>query len=132
MHRFTNYLAKLRSGDAKPAAPTATAAAKSDSRFPAVDIDTGRFKYVLIEVTDPDGNTFHLVRGHAGPAYGYHYNVATPTVNKLKEAGWKHEVLGGGRIDHNAETKNILVYGARPNACSFVLHLLTKQYIRCT
>ena len=117
MHRFTKYLAKLRSSDAKSAAPAATTATKSDSRFPTVDIDTGRFKYVLIQVTDPDGNTYHLVRGHAGPTYAYHYNVATPTVNKLREAGWKHEVLGGGRIEHNVEAKKILVYGARRCLC---------------
>lgn len=109
----------MRSSDAKSAAAAATTTKKTDTRFPTVDIDTGRFKYVLIEVTDPTGNTFHLVRGHFGPAYAYHYNVATPTVNKLREAGWKHQVLGGGRIEHNAEAKKILVYGTRPDGRAY-------------
>ena len=93
---------------------------KTSTRFPAVDIDTGRFKYVLIKVTDPTGNTFDLVRGHSGPGFGYHVDVARPTVTKLREAGWEYHVLGGGRIEHDPTLKRILVYGALPDACAWL------------
>ena len=110
-------LAKLRSGDAQSTPATPGNSAKTSDQFPAVDIDTGRFKYVLIEVTDPSGDTLHLVRGHGGPGFGYHYNVANPTANKLQEAGLQYEVLGGGRIEHDATAKKILIYGGHANAC---------------
>ena len=82
-----------------------------DPRFPAVDIDTGMFKYVLIEATNPAGQTYHLVRGHTGVKYTYHIDVARETINELQKAGWKHDVLGGGKIEHDAEAKTIKIYG---------------------
>ena len=94
----------MRTGDGKAAA-AAAAAAKTDARFPAVEIDEGRFKYVLIQATNPAGKILHLVRGYAGDGYHYHVHAATPTVNKLQEAGWQYEVLGGGRIQHSAAAK---------------------------
>lgn len=81
--------------------------------LPIVDIDTGRFKYLLIKVTTPAGNTFNIVRGHNGVHYTYHSEVAAPTITKLNNRGWKHEILGGGTISHSPEAKTIFIYGAR-------------------
>lgn len=74
----------------------------------AVEIGTGRFKYVLIEVRTTNGIR-HLVRGVPGASY--HMDAARPTISTLEAAGASYTVLGGGRIEHDSDTKTISIYG---------------------
>ena len=79
--------------------------------FAPVDISPqGVFKYVLVKATDPTTKAYKfLVRGVLGASY--HKDAAQPTLLALEEAGLEYHVLGGGRINHNSEGKDILIYG---------------------
>lgn len=80
----------------------------------AVDIDTGRFKYVLIQVKDGDKERY-LVRGNTSA--GYHADVfekcedeeLRPLKKQLKNLKW--ECVGGGRIIHHPNKKTINIFG---------------------
>ena len=98
-------------GDELKAAVNACTNTLDMDTLPIVDIDTGRFKYLLIKVTNSAGKTFNIVRGHNGVHFTYHSEVAAPTITKLERAGWKYKILGGGRIQHDPETKTIFIYG---------------------
>jgi phosphohistidine phosphatase len=106
--------AAMRTGDGNAAASAdvngAAEVGNTAEKFLAAEIDNGTQKYVLIEATDPTtGQSVHLVRGSVAAAY--HKDAARNTVRALKEAGWPYNVLGGGRINHDAGRKEILVYG---------------------
>lgn len=91
------------------------------SSIPEVDIDSsGVFKYILIKLTtgtkDGDVLTRDVVRGYADCSY--HTDIddrLESQLNQLKKAGslenYMKRVLGGGRINHDAEAKTIKVYG---------------------
>jgi phosphohistidine phosphatase len=82
----------------------------TEELFPAVQIDEGTFKYVLIHAEDPHtGEQKDLVRGKTGDPY--HADVARPTVEALEEAGIAVTVLGGGRIRHSVSEKKIEIFG---------------------
>lgn len=86
-----------------------------------VDIDPdGVFKYILIKVSSPknDGKLEDklIVRGYAECPYHADINdKVTSELQKLKSSKaidkWRSKVLGGGRIQHDADVKKILVYG---------------------
>ncbi|XP_023311894.1 14 kDa phosphohistidine phosphatase-like [Anoplophora glabripennis] len=86
-----------------------------------VDIDpSGVFKYILIKVTSPnsDGQLEDklIVRGYAECPYHSDINdKVTGELQQLKASkairDWRSKVLGGGRINHDAEAKDIKVYG---------------------
>lgn len=79
-----------------------------------VDIDTGRFKYVLILVKN-GGEEKYLVRGYTFA--GYHADVfekcedeeLCPLKKKLTSLKW--ECVGGGRILHDPNKKSINIFG---------------------
>lgn len=73
-----------------------------------VDIDEGVFKYVLLKVQLDTGVT-HLVRGRCMAKY--HKDVAAPICGMLHGRGVRHQILGGGRINHDKDTKKIVIYG---------------------
>lgn len=77
--------------------------------FRPVEIEIGVQKYVLIAVNPGTDHTTYLVRGHCSAAY--HKDAARQTTTELSEVGISYNVLGGGRIDHNAAAKTILVFG---------------------
>ena len=84
--------------------------------LPAVDIDSdGKFKYILIRVSDGQQEPRHLVRGYKWAAF--HADILDHVVEKelkpLKQrvAGLRWSCPGGGRIQHNARDKTILIYG---------------------
>lgn len=89
--------------------------------IPIVDIDTeGVFKYILIKVSSPnEKGEFEdktIVRGYADCPFHTDINdKVTEQLLKLKETGalkdWRSKVLGGGKIKHDPEAKNIQVYG---------------------
>uniref|UniRef100_A0A1B6CYR7 Sex-regulated protein janus-A n=2 Tax=Clastoptera arizonana TaxID=38151 RepID=A0A1B6CYR7_9HEMI len=78
---------------------------------PDVEIDPeGVFKYILIKVFEKQGGASKMiVRGNKqGPYHADIYDECTPMIHKL---GLATTCTGGGRIDHNATAKKILVYG---------------------
>lgn len=66
-------------------------------------------KYVLIRCEPQGERHFYLVRGD--PSVEYHNQVAQPTVDALRLLKLPSAVEGGGRISHDPEKKEILVYG---------------------
>ena len=79
-------------------------------RLPAVQISKeGRFKYVLIEAFDEQGNTRYLVRGDI--RVGYHVYCAQPTIDELRSRSLFAKVLGGGRMEHYPKQKLLKIYG---------------------
>ena len=67
-------------------------------------------KYVLIRASTPEISTKFIVRGDSNA--NYHLDAAKPALESLERvSGCEYEVLGGGRIRHDAETKSIEVYG---------------------
>ena len=76
---------------------------------PRAEIDDGLQKYVLVKVQDEGGKDHWFVRGNCGAAY--HNDAATPLVRLLEDKGVYYDVVGGGRILHDAAAKSIKVYG---------------------
>uniref|UniRef100_A0A0K0EEC1 Sex-regulated protein janus-B n=1 Tax=Strongyloides stercoralis TaxID=6248 RepID=A0A0K0EEC1_STRER len=75
-----------------------------------VDIDpSGIFKYILIEATDKaTKESKMIVRGYGDCPY--HADILDNVKEKeTKDA--KFKCVGGGRINHDKDNKNILVYG---------------------
>jgi phosphohistidine phosphatase len=97
----------------------------------AVDIDaSGRFKYVLIRLYLKDNTSKLLVRGHAWGEY--HDDIYQKTLESAMAAGLDTECLGGGRINHDPDKKEISVYGysvgyGRADHCETV-RLIKKKY----
>jgi len=103
---------KASMGAGCPTKPTADfdRAASALRAAPAVQIDEGIFKYVLIEATDPSGHESRfLVRGALKAPY--HVDVARPTVTALQAAGCSVDVRGGGRIKHGADKRIVEIFG---------------------
>ncbi|KPJ00309.1 PREDICTED: sex-regulated protein janus-A isoform X2 [Papilio xuthus] len=79
--------------------------------IPKVDIDkSGVFKYILINVTDKnkqEESPVTIVRGYAH--CNYHSDILDEVEGKLQPL--QCEVLGGGRISHDADFKRIKIYG---------------------
>ncbi|XP_013149393.1 PREDICTED: 14 kDa phosphohistidine phosphatase-like isoform X2 [Papilio polytes] len=79
--------------------------------IPKVDIDkSGVFKYILINVTDKskqEESPVTIVRGYAH--CNYHSDILDEVESKLQPL--QCEVLGGGRISHDADFKRIKIYG---------------------
>lgn len=80
-------------------------------QIPNVDIDpSGRFKYILIQVTDPETKAEkYIVRGYK--SCPYHVDIletVEPSIHKLK---CKAKCVGGGRILHKPEVRSIFIFG---------------------
>jgi len=74
--------------------------------------DDGVFKYVLILVADAKDESVQklVVRGNAESEY--HADIYEPFCQKTEgPLGMDCQCRGGGRINHNAAEKKILVYG---------------------
>lgn len=84
---------------------------KKLEQIPDVDIDTqGKFKYILIEVSDPDTKEKkYIVRGYRDCSYHVDiFEKVEPEILKLK---CRAKCVGGGRILHKPDVKAILIYG---------------------
>ncbi|EKX49252.1 hypothetical protein GUITHDRAFT_104780 [Guillardia theta CCMP2712] len=68
------------------------------------------FKYVLIDCKNQD-QSFTIVRGYAWAEY--HDDIYQDVHAKLKQSGkiTESECVGGGRIQHDASSKHLKVYG---------------------
>ncbi|XP_053630609.1 14 kDa phosphohistidine phosphatase isoform X8 [Cherax quadricarinatus] len=78
-----------------------------------VDIDSGTFKYILIKVhhSPPEGTetSKFITRGYRSASF--HSDVYDQVVPGIEKLGLDCECVGGGRIQHNPDTKTIEVYG---------------------
>jgi phosphohistidine phosphatase len=82
----------------------------NDMILPAVSIDEGAHKYVLITATSSSNlpRTFVYSRRNAK----YHVNVAEEIVPQLESNGYRSiRVAGGGRILRNDSEKKIHIFG---------------------
>jgi len=75
-----------------------------------VDIDEGRFKYILIKVnTDDDSLHKHIVRGYKRA--GFHADIYDEVAGGIEGLGLDCECVGGGRIQHDSAQKTLHIYG---------------------
>eukprot|EP00918_Siedleckia_nematoides_P062351 GHVU01135986.1.p1 GENE.GHVU01135986.1~~GHVU01135986.1.p1 ORF type:complete len:333 (+),score=45.17 GHVU01135986.1:1605-2603(+) len=95
-----------------------TAASKSEllDSIPPVVMDEGIFKYALIKVPAQQGETAprYFVRGSKRAAY--HYQCTLQVMQQLLDCGVEGEVVGGGRIKHDAAARYVEIYG---HSCQF-------------
>lgn len=86
------------------------ARAKLD-QIPDVDIDPkGKFKYILIEVTDPETKEKkHIVRGYKDCPY--HVDILEKVEQDILKVKCRANCVGGGRILHKPEVKAIFIFG---------------------
>ncbi|KAI2799301.1 hypothetical protein RDWZM_001973 [Blomia tropicalis] len=76
--------------------------------IPEVDIDTGKFKYILIKVYDDDKSKF-IVRGYNWAAF--HADILDKVEPNIVKSKLKCDCVGGGRIEHSPANKKIHIYG---------------------
>ncbi|XP_074654282.1 14 kDa phosphohistidine phosphatase-like [Tubulanus polymorphus] len=80
------------------------------SKLNAVDIDTGKMKYVLIKVVDEKSSEYkYLVRGYCWAEY--HADIYEKVEPEITSRELDTECVGGGRIEHEPASKKIKVYG---------------------
>ncbi|XP_061894664.1 si:dkey-51e6.1 [Entelurus aequoreus] len=78
--------------------------------IPAVKIDEGTFKYILVRVKVKDGDEYKdIVRGTKSAEY--HSHIFEELVLAMEALGMECECLGGGKIEHNSQAKTLRVYG---------------------
>jgi len=89
----------------------ATAINKIMDSVPNVDVSgDGKYKYILINVSNPKSNQSKLIiRGYNDCQY--HDNIFQKVKPALEQEGLKAEVLGGGKIVFESDKKVINVYG---------------------
>lgn len=76
-----------------------------------VDIDSeGKFKYILIKVTDPDvKEEKFIVRGYK--SCSYHDDILSLVEPSIRKHGCTATCVGGGRIRHDPKVKSLFIYG---------------------
>lgn len=104
-----------------------------------VDIDNGKFKYILCKVFDvekPSDSKF-IVRGTSYAEF--HSGIYDDLEAQLEGTGVSVECLGGGKIEHDPATKSINVFGmsqgygkADHNQTIEVLRKKYKDYVSVT
>lgn len=89
----------------------ATAVSKIMDSVPNVDLSgDGKYKYILINVSDPKSNQSKLiVRGYNDCEF--HDNIFQKIKPAVEKQGLKAEVLGGGKIVFDSGKKSINVFG---------------------
>lgn len=74
-----------------------------------VEIDEGKFKYVLLRVSDSNSNSKLVVRGTT--AANYHIDIKTAFERVCTVHGLMVDILGGGRIEHEPFKEKITIFG---------------------
>ena len=88
----------------------ASSSVGSSNDMPAVSIDEGANKYVLIRAAKKGSEARHFVVSSRFAEY--HRDAAEPMVAALERAGHKKiEILGGGRIALDSQNKTLAIYG---------------------
>ncbi|XP_041370476.1 14 kDa phosphohistidine phosphatase-like [Gigantopelta aegis] len=72
---------------------------------------SGKFKYILMKVHDPDKDREfkHIVRGHSKAHF--HADIYDEVSSAIEDKGLDCECVGGGRIHMEPHHKKIQVYG---------------------
>lgn len=68
-----------------------------------------RAKYVLVEISTPEGDSKIVARAKRGAAY--HRDVYEPFQQQARTKNIHASMMGGGRIEVNSALKTLLVYG---------------------
>ncbi|PAA52832.1 hypothetical protein BOX15_Mlig004408g2, partial [Macrostomum lignano] len=77
---------------------------------PAIIHSTGRFKYILIRIVDPETReNVNVVRGH--PKFPYHADIYDDCLADWLKQGLTSECRGGGRIEWTSDGAGLCVYG---------------------
>ncbi|CAM6092596.1 unnamed protein product [Calypogeia fissa] len=97
------------------------------SDVPTVDIDEGSFKYVLMRMSDQEGNQKLVVRGTK--AFAYHTDILGASSTELKPLGLEVEQLGGGRMEHQPTTCTLHVFSSS-QAFGQADHTVTSALLR--
>ena len=102
---WTDLLIFLQGWRSSPTIPVDPVAA-----IPAVAIEPGTFKYVIIHAGEIDdgGYSKRLVRSGPGD---YHKDVASEILAELARGGIPARIPGGGRITRDDEKKTVIIYG---------------------
>lgn len=87
------------------------AGAWGGAALPAVAIDVGTFKYILIRVSGDAGQERLIVRGDRRAAYHNHILQAARAEAAAADAGLRVEPVGGGRMEHDPGQCQVAVYG---------------------
>lgn len=84
---------------------------QSLDKIPNVDIDDhGRFKYILITMSEGKSASKEIVRGYARAQW--HADIFDEVNEQIKKhSDLKADCTGGGRIEHDPDKKTIKVYG---------------------
>ncbi|XP_076276925.1 14 kDa phosphohistidine phosphatase [Lasioglossum baleicum] len=102
------------------------------NKVPDVDIETGRFKYILINVKDETTKASKpIVRGYVRSSW--HSDIFDETCEQLKShSSLKAKCVGGGRIEHDPDERTIKVYGYSqgfgPADHAVSVEILKKKY----
>lgn len=92
--------------------PASTTAQHQQYKIPAVSIDSGAYKYVLITALPPGNNNKTEVFVHSKRGAKYHRNVAESLIPILKQTGYTDiRIKGGGRILRDDEDAIIKIFG---------------------
>jgi phosphohistidine phosphatase len=105
-----------------------SAESSTTASMPAVSMDEGAHKYVLIKARmKPSDEEYFVVSSKYAK---YHQNAAEPMVNSLERAGYGEiDVLGGGRINLNSSSKKISIYGFS-YGFGMADHLISKKVVQ--
>jgi phosphohistidine phosphatase len=120
--------AELKSRLAEQQSRGRSAESSTQEAMPAVSMDEGAHKYVLIKARRKCSDEEYFV---VSSKYAkYHQNAAEPMVNSLERAGYGEiDVLGGGRINLNSTSKKISIYGFS-YGFGMADHLISKKVVQ--
>ncbi|CAK9858114.1 unnamed protein product [Sphagnum jensenii] len=92
-----------------------------------VQIDRGKFKYVLMSIRDNHHHEKLIVRGNS--QFGFHLELLDAAHKEVCDLGLQVSQLGGGWIEHDAEKHKLHVFGAS-QAYGSADHIVTCALLR--
>lgn len=92
-----------------------------------VQIDQGKFKYVLMSIRDNHHHEKLIVRGNS--QFGFHLEILNAAHKEVYNLGLQVSQLGGGWIEHDAANHKLHVFGAS-QAYGSADHIVTCALLR--
>ncbi|KAH8974799.1 hypothetical protein BDL97_01G120400 [Sphagnum fallax] len=92
-----------------------------------VQIDQGKFKYVLMSIRDNHHHEKLIVRGNS--RFGFHLEILDAAHKEVYDLGLQVSQLGGGWIEHDAAKHKLHVFGAS-QAYGSADHIVTCALLR--
>ncbi|KAH9575448.1 hypothetical protein CY35_01G112000 [Sphagnum magellanicum] len=92
-----------------------------------VQIDQGKFKYVLMSIRDNHHHEKLIVRGNS--QFGFHLEILNAAHKEVYNLGLQVSQLGGGWIEHDAANHRLHVFGAS-QAYGSADHIVTCALLR--